>query len=469
MPQFAWADDNSAIEEVMTLVLGLTGERIPAKYLPHYSPPKEAVAKGEKLLERYNCRGCHVLEMPKFTLAAGTDTMIALPDFEANVEAAYNNRAKDYLFLYGKENPAFAPVGGLTFDPAIKGVWVEKKTKDAPPDPKTTLIIGLEGEGNPVTIEGMPTAVMEDEGPGGKPIKKMSVELWKPVIIRGFAFNIGDIIVIDPDKVKKTESEGGNFPWLYATATAEKQNTPFSPLWNRLPPPLLREGNKVQTPWLTSFLNDPYPIRPVTILRMPRFHYGSSPADMAEMASEGASKSREEAQAEMTQLANYFAARDGAEFPYQVVPEREQAYLANQEKQHKDYLGAGWSLINKGACVQCHAIGTYKPPVGGQVLNGPALNQVHNRFRDRYLYEWLARPNRLIPYTGMPQNIEPHGAPAPGSPKSLEGKPAEQVRAIRDTLLNFSSAVEQQLAGSKPAETPKEAAPAAPKAGGGQE
>ena len=34
MPQFAWANDPAAIEEVMTFVLGLTGEKIAAKYLP---------------------------------------------------------------------------------------------------------------------------------------------------------------------------------------------------------------------------------------------------------------------------------------------------------------------------------------------------------------------------------------------------------------------------------------------------
>ena len=33
MPQFAWANDPAAVEEVMTFVLGLTNERIPARYL----------------------------------------------------------------------------------------------------------------------------------------------------------------------------------------------------------------------------------------------------------------------------------------------------------------------------------------------------------------------------------------------------------------------------------------------------
>ena len=73
----------------------------------------------------------------------------------------------------------------------------------------------------------------------------------------------------------------------------------------------------MQTPWLTSSCKDPYPIRPAANLRMPRFHYG---------------KADELATRETRDLANYFAARDGAEFPYQAIPEREQGYLAERER-----------------------------------------------------------------------------------------------------------------------------------------
>src|SRR5262249_12786550 len=155
--------------------------------------------------------------------------------------------------------------------------------------------------------------------------------------------------------------------------------------------PLLREGKKVQTSWLTGFLKDPYPIRPAVNLRMPQFHFAH--------------------QSEMTNLADYFAAKDGAEFPYQVVPERERGYLAMQERAHPNYLDGGWQLMARGACVQCHSIGQLKPTGGAEVINGPDLRQVANRFRPGYLAEWLANPRRLIPYTAMPQNVPPNGPP----------------------------------------------------------
>src|ERR1700730_6925064 len=99
MTQFAWADDPKAIEEVMTFVLGLTGEKIAAKYLPKYSytPAQKALAEGSKLLNRYNCTGCHVLAMPKYTIAEGTKLEEALTDFDTNVKVAYGNRANDYV------------------------------------------------------------------------------------------------------------------------------------------------------------------------------------------------------------------------------------------------------------------------------------------------------------------------------------------------------------------------------------
>ena len=56
----------------------------------------------------------------------------------------------------------------------------------------------------------------------------------------------------------------------------------------------MNEGNKVQTQWLHDFLLNPYPIRPAVVLRMPRFNMSSE---------------------EASQLANYFAAVDDAQYP----------------------------------------------------------------------------------------------------------------------------------------------------------
>ena len=100
MPQFAWANDPHAVEEVMTFVLGLTGERIDCP-VPRprrtTSRRRSRWPRAPSVLNRYNCTGCHVLEMPKFTVPEGLKVAEAFTDFKSNVRSSYNGRANDYL------------------------------------------------------------------------------------------------------------------------------------------------------------------------------------------------------------------------------------------------------------------------------------------------------------------------------------------------------------------------------------
>ena len=420
MPQFVWANDDNAVEEVMTFVLGLVEDKINSKFLPKYTPQKTALAQGRKLIDRYNCKGCHVIEMPKFTLAAGTKLKDALPDLETNVTVSYGGRATDYKNLV--KDPA------LAFDP----------DKQPTVNIETTL-------DTDVILEGM--MLFDSTLPLDEP---QTIQLWQPVTIAGHKFQVGDNITVQLDKVKQSPAVGGDFAWVFTAWNHAENGVDFLSQWNRMPPPLLREGLKVQTPWLTAFLKDPYPIRPAANLRMPRFHY-------------------REGGTEASELANYFAAKDGAEFPYQSIPQRDQAYLAEREKAHSKYLSGGWNMMTKGACIQCHMVGKNVPAVAANNVNGPNLRQVNNRFRPEYLEQWIAKPTRILPYTAMPQNIPPAGPDGPGSPPSLQGKTAQQVTALRDALLNYSTAIEQSMvAESGPTTAPPATAPAAKPAAGGE-
>jgi cbb3-type cytochrome oxidase cytochrome c subunit len=278
---------------------------------------------------------------------------------------------------------------------------------------------------------------------------ELTVQLWQPVTIRGYTFNVGDNVTLDQTKVVKTPAVGGDFAWLFATYQAERTGTPFESFWNRLPPPLLREGTKAQTPWLTAFLKNPSMIRPAVQLRMPQFHYG---------------KSAQVPSLETAELANYFAARDRTEFPYQTISEQNVSYLAERTKAHPDYLAAGWQMMTNKAspCLQCHAIGQFKPSGGDQVVNGPDLRGVAPRFRPDYLLAWIANPRRLVPFSAMPQNIAAHGTVQILVPKTFENQPFDMVKAVRDTLLNYVNAVELQLASSGRDATPSGTPPKPP-------
>ena len=171
----------------------------------------------------------------------------------------------------------------------------------------------------------------------------------------------------------------------------------------------------MQTPWLTAFLKDPYAIRPAVQLRMPRFHYGK-PTRIAIQETED--------------LANYFAARDRAEFPYQTIPERTPSYLAQRDKAHPDYLRAGWQMMtNKGSpASSAMRSASSSRPAGEQVVNGPDLQAGRDAVPPRLLENWIANPKRLVPYTAMPQNIVPHGARQIPVPKTFENQPIDMVR-----------------------------------------
>ena len=204
----------------------------------------------------------------------------------------------------------------------------------------------------------------------------------------------------------------------------------------------------MQTPWLTAFLR-PVPDPPGrSTCGCPGSTYG---------------KADERAPRETTEeLANYFAARDGAEFPYQAIPEREQGYLAELETKHTrlprggldddDARGRRASSATRSA--------SSSRPAGRRSSTAPTSA------RSPPVPARLPRASgsptrRLVPYTAMPQNIAAARRRPSPVPKTFEDQPLDMVKAIRDTLLNYVNAVEQQLAGAKPAGASQPGSPAA--------
>ncbi len=321
--------------------------------------------------------------MPKFTIPAGMKVADAFTDFKGNVRGSYTARANDYI-------PELYP--NLTFDPKkqLSADNVEAELQLKPDDGKTD-----------VTVEGMPIGLFENE---------LTVQLWKPVTIRGYAFNVGDNVTLDQTKIKKTAGVGGNYAWLFATQAQERTGNAFEASGTVLPPPLVREGKKVQTPWFDPSSSDPYIIRPAAQLRMPRFHYGKA---------EGVQRMKPKTWPIISPPAT------APSSPTRRFPSSRWATSPIASRFTPSYLGAGWSMMaNKGSpCIQCHAIGPFKPTGGDQVVNGPDLRQVATRFRPGFLETWIANPKRLVPYTAMPQNVVPHGPPQIPVPKTFENQP----------------------------------------------
>ncbi|MFQ5956772.1 MAG: hypothetical protein ACE5KK_03275, partial [Candidatus Brocadiales bacterium] len=70
MPNLSLTDEE--VKALVTFVMGLTGEKVPAQYKRKLSDREKAVVDGTFLIRRYNCVGCHPFTLEKLTLEDGT-------------------------------------------------------------------------------------------------------------------------------------------------------------------------------------------------------------------------------------------------------------------------------------------------------------------------------------------------------------------------------------------------------------
>lgn len=221
--------------------------------------------------------------------------------------------------------------------------------------------------------------------------------------------------------------------------------------WAWVPPPLVGEGNKVQSTWLPNFLLNPYLIRPAVVLRMPRFN----------MSSEEASR-----------LVEYFWRFDNAEYPYSATERRQPEYLDGKQAEYARMVAEAKSqpagdakpdaatppvdmsqltgdrfqdalrvITNGNYCVKCHLVSV--EPAGGDRAKAPNLARIAERLRPNYLREWIANPKKFLPYTSMPVNV-PYNPDdtkyAGGVAQNLyHGTSTEQIDALVDLLMNYDN------------------------------
>ncbi|MCQ4575386.1 MAG: c-type cytochrome [Candidatus Brocadiales bacterium] len=70
MPDMSLTDKE--LKALVTFMMGLTGENVPARLKRHLSEKERAVVDGTFLIRRYNCVGCHPFTLEKLTLEDGT-------------------------------------------------------------------------------------------------------------------------------------------------------------------------------------------------------------------------------------------------------------------------------------------------------------------------------------------------------------------------------------------------------------
>jgi mono/diheme cytochrome c family protein len=469
-------EEADAREAVMTFILGLVAEPVPAKYLYSPAPDRLAEVKGRQVLEKYNCAGCHEIRSGRYEFKNSQAMTQRLNEGYDSAKA--NTFASDH------------PLLGLDHN-----AWFSQPPKKA----------------DSLTAFGVPNPDNDDP-------KLISLRLTEALRFMAADKEVRDIpaastIGIPVDELlSRSEPHGGTFVDLLIPYLAKKDPLLYKEYKNAraaLPPPLLREGEKAQPEWLFRFLKNPFEVRPVTVLRMPRFNMSDDEA--------------------MT-LVNYFAAVDrrnnpgeGLHYPYIPVPQRDDRFWQEQTEKYitrlgkqrveerlrslqptwefllqqrvgetdrklqsaeaaiktakedernaaialrdslkkeleeykaqaakKDYMALNRSWVERDAyaadayrllanyntpCLSCHQVANLPP----KQPQGPSLNLSAERLRPEWTMRWVANPDRMISYpTPMPQNFASNQVDSKGFsslyPEFL-GTPAEQVVAVRDILL----------------------------------
>jgi mono/diheme cytochrome c family protein len=382
MPKFNFTPEQ--VEAVMTFVLGLVAEPPASQYVYRPTPQRHAVIEGQKLLEQFNCGGCHTLQYAGWKFEF---------DPQSFPEAAEFN---DYDFL----KPYF------TTQQLEASKQVDRRGM------AHAMVHGMpvvDGEGN----------LLEDEDDEGNPLFYFTLFENQP--INGQAWLSGSQVQVSrPNLIATRPPVGGYLSRLIYPAVLAKEreanpNAKESDAWGWVPPPLVGEGSKVQTNWLHEFLLDPYPIRPAVVLRMPRFNMTSMDA---------------------RKLVNYFAAIDQAEYPFEFDPRRQQSYLAEADAAHPGRLDEAMKVVTNGNyCIKCHHLGDFVPE-GSVAAQAPQLDRIYQRLRPEYLRNWVANPQKILPYTAMPVNFPPD---KPADQALFPGDSQEQLTAVVDLLLNYDT------------------------------
>jgi len=401
MPKFPFNDEQR--EAVMTFVLGLVAEPPAPQFVYQPSPREESRLAGLKVAEQYNCGGCHNLQMDRWDVRYKPGSLGEAPAIA------------DYPFL----SPHF------TEQDIAKSLVTDRQGRRHVSLRGMPLLDPVTGKTQMVDEDGIPIEEGDTEALPHQPVM-----LWRDTLVDGEPRLVGSQNVSVPADAlaagKHYPARGGDlarllFPVVIADEKQINPNVKPDDAWGWLPPPLVGEGQKVQSGWLHKFLLNPQTIRPSAVLRMPKFNFQSS---------------------EAAALVNYFAAVDGADYPYVYDPRLDESSLAAVEQGHPGHLDGAMKIItNNNYCVKCHLVGSYSPPGNPKAL-APQLERAHERLRPEYVHNWIANPKRYLPYTGMPVNI-PYDKPV--SQDLYAGSSEQQVDALTDLLMHFDTFAKQNL------------------------
>lgn len=293
-------EEAAAREAVMTFVLGLTAESLPAATIYHASGDRLAEMKGREVLDNFNCAGCHVIRPGVFEFKLDQK---ALAEFTKRHKIYSNSEAWKGDHVFYNHN-----------------AWVSEAS---PNPPLKAFGVRPSWEGEDSFVRFTSTSSLRFRGADGKSYDFRAFDLLQvPPSSMIYPPQSAMKSVEDFDRfVAEHGTYGGTFADLLVNyLVAKDEGNTASPMYPMVggdspnariaaPPLLLRQGERTQPEWLYQFLLDPHAIRKATVLRMPKFNM-----------------SKEDARA----IVNYFAAVDrtnnpgiGLKYPYEEIPQQQ--------------------------------------------------------------------------------------------------------------------------------------------------
>ncbi len=187
------------------------------------------------------------------------------------------------------------------------------------------------------------------------------------------------------------------------------------------PPTLRGEGDKVQAPWLYSFLMEPFTVRNHVKARMPTFGF-----------------TREEAEA----VTQWFSIRDGENWPFETDP------VALDE----ELLAEGAALFEEYQCQSCHPQGDVLPSNPDQLNWGPDLGLAKERLEPSWIKAWLLDPAVISPGTKMPNFLGEYIGP---EYESYVDDAEREADALVQYLIYMDQVAPKEISMATPDETPE--------------
>ncbi|MSQ94942.1 MAG: c-type cytochrome [Gemmataceae bacterium] len=284
MPQFAFArprkkaeekdeefkarilmDEAQAREAVATFVLGLFAEPVPVKSINTPTGDRLAEVKGRQILDKYNCGGCHTIRPGVYDFKPGTPTIEHLVlQHTSAMQKIIGVGADDGGEIVHPNHVNYVARGSQSTD----RLTVYSDLPDFQPEESAVvfrLSEALRFTAPDRTIRNIPAGELVQI-----PVAEMSAA----------ASSIKTKAEFDR-QFQAVAPYGGAFTNLMAEWLNKKNSTRYpgpDDARASLPPSLVGQGERTQPDWLYQFLLNPQPIRPQTILRMPRFNMSKEEA-----------------------------------------------------------------------------------------------------------------------------------------------------------------------------------------------